>query len=140
MTAGQSWNVQQAIHARLTAQLVGQGPGASDVVVFDHVPADPARVHCRIDGFNIVQRQIKCDSTQNFFSVHVFDRPESESGAGRGQKTVKVLQQTVIAALHNWLPSVTGASEVRHEDSFIAPDEDGLTQHASSRFSVHIGG
>lgn len=140
MTAARAWATQQAIYARLTAQLASQGPDSSDVEVFDHVPSNPARVHCRIDGFNIVQLPIKCDNTKHFFSVHIFDRPESESGAGRGQKTVKELQQTVIAALHDWLPSVTGASEVRHIDSFIAPDEDGLTQHAASRFSVHIGG
>jgi len=140
MTAGQSWELQQAVYDRLSAQLIGQGPNSADVKVYDHAPANPARVHCRVDGFNVVQRSIKSNKTQHFFSVHIFDRPESESAAGRGQKTSKNLQEVVVAALHDWLPSVTGASEVRHEDSFIAPDEDGLTQHAASRFSIHIGG
>lgn len=138
MTVAQSWAFQQALYTRLVAQLTGQGPGGADVAVYDHVPQDPARIYCRIDGFNAVQRPIKCNSTQHFFTAHLFDRPESATGAARGQKTVKQLQATIVAALHDWDPSVTGASEVRHEDSFIAPDDDGLTQHAASRFSVYI--
>lgn len=138
MSAQQAWALQQAVFARLTAQLAGQGPGASDVTVYDSPPRDPDRIHARIDGFNIVQRSIKSDKTQHAFNVHLFDRPTSESGSARGQKTVKELQETVISALHEWLPVVTGASEIRHDNSGIAPDEDGLTQHAFSRFTVHI--
>lgn len=139
MSVSVSWPLQQAIYSRLTAQLAGQGPAGSSVSVYDYVPSSPPRVHVRIDGFNANQRPIKADKTQHYFSVHVFDRPTSDSDAGRGQKTAKVLQQTIVAALHDWKPSVTGASEIRHVESFIAPDEDGLTQHAASRFSVHIG-
>ena len=139
MSAQQGWALHQAVYARLGAQLAGQGPNGTNIEVFDHVPENPARVHCRIDGFNMLQRQIKANKTRHFFIVHLFDRPTTQGGAARGQKTVKQLQQTVIAALHGWLPSVTGASAVRHEDSDIAPDEDGLTQHALSRFSIYIG-
>lgn len=147
MSAQQRWELQQAIYARLTAQLAGQGPGGANVTVYDHVPADPPRIHVRIDGFNIVQRQIKANKTLHGFNVHVFDRPTSESGSARGQMTVAVLQEKIIAALHDWVPlngsvspvvAVTGASAIRHDDSFVAPDEDGLTQHAASRFQVYI--
>lgn len=139
MSAQQGWPLQQAIYARLVAQLAGQGPGGADVPVYDHVPADPPRVHVRIDGFTADQRPIKCDSTLHAFTVHVFDRPTSESGAARGMKTVRELQQTIVAALHQWNPSVTGASAIRHSGSFTAPDEDGLTAHAASRFNVFVG-
>lgn len=138
MSVAQAWAFQQALYTRLTAQLAAQGPGGADVTVYDHVPEAPARVHCRIDGFNMVQRRVKCDSTRHHFTVHLFDRPETENGAARGQSTVKQLQQAVVAALHQWESGVTGASAVTHEASQIAPDEDGLTQHASSRFSVLI--
>lgn len=138
MSVQQSWSLQQAIYARLVAQLAGQGPNSSNVAVFDHVPEDPDRVHCRIDGFNAVQRLIKSDKTQHFFFVHIFDRPTSDTSAGRGQRTAKQLQQRVVAALHDWNPSVTGASQIQHQDSTIDPDDDGLTQHAVSRFAVHI--
>lgn len=139
MTVSQSWAFQQALHTRLEAQLAGQGPAGADVTVYDHVPTSPARVHCRIDGFNAVQRPWKADKTEHFFSVHVFDKPTSETATAQGQKTVKVLQQTIVAALHLWDPSVTGASPVKHQGSEIVPDDDALTQHALSRFSVHIG-
>lgn len=138
MSAQQGWALQQAVHARLVAQLAGQGPNGSNVSVYDHAPGTADRVHCRIDGFNTVQRPLKSNKTQHFFNVHFFDRPTTEGGSARGQKTVKVLQQTAIAALHEWLPSVTGASEIRHVTSDIAPDEDGLTQHAISRFSIYL--
>lgn len=140
MTASQAWALQQALYTKLTTTLAGQGPGGANVAVFDHVPANPDRLHCRIDGFNTVQRLIKADKTFHAFNVHLFDRPTTEAGAARGQSTVKQLQSTVIAALHEWTPAVSGASAVRHEDSFIAPDDDGLTQHASSRFGIYIGG
>lgn len=138
MSVSVSWPLQQAIYTRLVAQLAGQGPNGSDVAVYDHVPADPTRVHVRIDGFNAVQRPLKSDKTQHFFFVHVFDRPTGGDDSGRGQKTAKVLRQTIVAALHDWNPSVTGASKIRHEQSTIETDEDGLTQHAFSRFNVHI--
>lgn len=140
MTAQESWTLQQAVYARLVAQLAGLGPGGANVAVFDHVPRDPARVHCRIDGFNVTQRPIKADKTSHGFNVHLFDRPTDQTASARGQRTVKELQEAVVAALHNWQPAVTGASAVRHETSFIAPDEDGLTQHAASRFTCFIGG
>lgn len=138
MSAQQQWALQQAVYARLTAQLAGQGPDSSNVTVYDHAPADPPRVHCRIDGFNTVQRLLKSNNTEHLFNVHFFDRPTSETGSARGQSTVSQLQQTAIAALHDWKPSVTGASEIRHIASDIADDEDGLTAHAISRFTVFI--
>lgn len=131
MSAQQSWALQQAVYARLTAQL--------SVTVFDYVPENPDRTHCRIDGFFVAQRLVKSDKTRHIFNVHIFDRPTTGSTAGRGQKTAKQLQQSVIAALHDWKPSVTGAAQIRHEESSIEPDEDGLTQHAVSRFSIYIG-
>ena len=139
MTAQEAWALQQAVYARLTAQLVGQGPGGTNVIVYDSVPDSPAQVHCRIEGFDVFQREIKANKTLHGFSVHFYDKPTTAAPGARGQKVSKQLQAVAIAALHEWLPSVTGASEVMHEDSFIAPDEDGLTQHAASRFSVHIG-
>lgn len=138
MSAQQRWELQQAVYDRLTAQLAGDGPDGADVTVYDHVPADPSRVHARIDGFNIVQRPIKSDKTLYGFNVHVFDRPTDQSSAARGQKTVAELQEKVVTALHGWLPGVTGASAIRHDTSDVMPDEDGLTQHALSRFTIHI--
>lgn len=138
MTVSQSWAFQQALYARLAAQLAGQGPGGTDVAVFDHVPEDPARLHVRIDADNIVQRPIKCDKTQHFFSVATFDKPTDESGAGRGMKTAKLLQQTIVAALHGWSPGVTGASKVRHEATNPVGEPNGLTSGFTSRFYVHI--
>lgn len=139
MSAQQRWELQQAVYDRLTAQLAGQGPDGADVTVYDHVPEGPSRVHARIDGFNIVQRPIKSNKTRYAFNVHVFDRPTTQSSAARGQKTVAGLQETIISALHGWLPAVTGASHIRHDTSDVMPDEDGLTQHALSRFTLFIG-
>ena len=147
MSAQQEWALQVAVYDRLIAQLMGQAPGGEDVEVYDHVPANPPRVHCRIDGFTVVQRAIKADKTLHGFTVHIFDRPTTQGSAARGQKTAKELQEKVIAALHGWRPidpslspagPVTGAGEIRHSDSYITPDEDGLTQHAVSRFTVYI--
>lgn len=147
MSVQRRWEIQQAIYSRLTAELAGQGPGGANVTVYDHAPADPPRVHVRIDGFNVVQRPIKSDKTLLAFNVHIFDRPTTQSTSARGQKTAAELQEKVVAALHNWLPidpsaspsaPVLGASAIRHSDSSSAPDDDGLTQHAISRFSVYI--
>lgn len=138
MSTQQSWSLQQAIYSRLAAQLAGKGPDGADVPVYDHVPASPPRLHARIDGFGTYQRPIKCDSTRHSFTVHVFDRPTIETGAARGQKTTKLLQQVIVSALHRWEPGVVGASAIRHDESYVAPDEDGLTQHGYSRFTLLI--
>lgn len=138
MSGQLAWELQQAVYTRLAAQLAGLGPGGADVEVFDHVPSNPPRVHCRIDGFNIVQRQIKADKTLQGFNVHIFDRPTTGTTAARGQKTTKILQERVVAALHDWTPAFSGAGMIQHNNSDILPDEDGLTQHGLSRFLVYL--
>lgn len=139
MSASYRWELQQAVYTRLVAQLAGQGPGGSDVEVYDHARPDPPRVHCRIDGFNLVQRLSKnCNKTLQGFNVHVFDRPTSGTTAARGQKTSAELQEKIIAALHDWTPAFAGAGLIQHDTSDIFPDEDGLTQHAISRFTVYL--
>lgn len=140
MSISKAWDLQQAVYARLVAQLTGQGPGGVDVPVFDHAPSDPPRMHVRIDGFNVVQRQLKANKTLHAFNVHVFDRPTDQTSIARGQKEAKQLQQTIVAALHDWQPSsAISASAIRHSSSDIQADEDGLTQHAISRFETFIG-
>ncbi|MEO0623138.1 MAG: hypothetical protein AAF183_13005 [Pseudomonadota bacterium] len=139
MTASQAWPLQQALYARLSVLLAGRAPDGSDVPVYDHAPQNPPQVHARLDGSNIVPGQVKSRKARHFFTVHVFDRPTSEGSVTRGQRVVKELQSTIVGGLEGWTPAVTGASAVQHENSDIAPDQDGLTQHADSRFSIYIG-
>lgn len=138
MSISRQWELQQAIHAQLTAELAGEGPGATDVDVFDHVPREPDRLHVRIDGFGASRRLIKGDKTLHEFLVHVFDKPTTEASSGRGQKTVRQLQAVIVAALDDWVPAVTGATAIRHLGSDAVPDQDGLTAHAVSRFQIYM--
>lgn len=136
MAVSKDWAIQQAVFARLTAELAGLGPGGTDPAITDYIPQDPARVFVRLEGFNVVRR-LKGGHTQHFFSVSVYDRPTSEAGVGRGQKTAKVLLNSAIAALDDWQPSVTGASSLTFESKEMG-EGDGVTADGSARFSLLV--
>lgn len=140
MSASEGWPLQVAVHARLVAALAGLGPGGADVPVYDHVPEDPLRVHCRIDGLTIAARPIKGAHTRHGFSVHVFDRPTAQAAVTRGLKSARAVEAAVIAALDGWDPSVTGASPIQFESSTGGEADGALSQARVSRFSVFIGG
>lgn len=138
MTIAQRWSLQQAVYARLVAQLSEQGVDGADVPVFDHVPAKPPRLHVRIDGFSIVPGSTSNNRrARHDFSVHVFD-DNTGADTGTGMAEVARLQPLVVAALEDW-PPLVGATGIRHISSNSAADEDPLTQHVVSRFSTHIG-
>lgn len=139
MSIARAWELQVAIKARLDALLATAGPGGAAVAVVDSPPADPDRLHVRIDGSTVNPRPPKCDSTRHFWTVHVFERPSGGGTAARGQKTVKQLQALIVQGLRGWVPAVTGATAARHDSSEIVPADDGLTQHALSRFSIIMG-
>lgn len=137
MSVEHRWTLQQAIWARLTDALSGQGIDGADVPVFDHVPTNPPRLHVRIDGFGAFpggssnSRQSRHD-----FSVHVFD-DSTGADTGAGAQEVARLQPIVVAALEDW-PPINGATGITHIRSNSAEDEDPLTQHGISRFSTII--
>lgn len=138
MTVAQRWPLQTAVYARLVAQLAGEGIEGTDVPVFDHVPANPPRLHVRIDGFSIIPGSASNGRrARHDFSVHVFD-DNTGTETGAGMEEVARLQPIVVAALEDWSPLV-GATGITHISSNSAEDSDPMTQHAVSRFSTHIG-
>ena len=138
MTVLQRWPLQQAVYARLVAQLAGQGGGGSDIPVFDHVPRNPPRLHVRIDSFAVVPGSTANGArARHDFSVHVFD-DNTGADTGAGMAEIARLQPIVVAALEDWSPLV-GATGITHIISFSASDNDPLSQHGISRFSTQIG-
>lgn len=138
MTVSQRWPLQQAVWARLSAELAGQGVDGTDVPVFDHVPASPPRLHVRIDGFGVVPGPTNNGRrARHDFIVHVFDE-NSGPETGSGTAEIARLQPIIVAALEDWAP-LNGATGIKHISTNSAPDEDPLTQHGISRFSTQIG-
>lgn len=138
MTIAHRWPLQQAVYARLVAQLVGEGLDGADVPVFDHVPSEPPRLHIRIDGFGVFPGPSSNGKrARHDFSVHIFD-DNTGADTGAGSAEIARLQPIVVGALEDWFPLV-GATGITHISSNSAADEDPLTQHAVSRFSTHIG-
>lgn len=138
MTIHHQWPLQQAVWARLEQALVGQGIGGVDVEVFDHVPADPDRLHARIDGFQLVPHDTKAGRRAlHEFNVHVFDDNTGQN-TGLGTKEVARLQSLVVASLEEWSP-LPGATGIKHISSNSAADNEPLSLHRISRFSTSIG-
>lgn len=138
MTVSQRWPLQQAVHAKLTSALLGEGLGGANVPVFDHVPNDPPRLHVRIDGFGVIPGPSHNGRrARHMFMVHVFDE---NTGADTGTGTIEIarLQAVIVAALDEW-PPFEGATGIEHISSNSADDNDPLTQHGVSRFSTQIG-
>lgn len=131
------WDLQQAIFARLSAALAGQGVGGADVAVFDHIPQDPDRLHVRIDAFRVVPGGTRAGRTdQHSFSVHVFDDNTGDAtGAGRAE--IARLLPLVVDALEDWQP-FEGATAVQLITIDSAPDA--ASQGGVCKFQTMIGG
>jgi hypothetical protein len=137
MAVRHEWLLQQAVYQVLTAALVGQAIDGDDVPVFDHVPADPPRLHLRIDGFGVVPGDASNDDrARHEFRVHIFDENTGDQTGG-GNKEVMRLQAIVVAALEDW-PPITGATGIMHLSSNSAADDSPQTRHRFSRFSTQI--
>lgn len=139
MTVARSWDLQKALFARLTEALAGKGRGGSDVPVFDHAPHAPPPLYVRIDGGHIADESLKnCPRAGHRLDIHVFDRPAGQATQGRGQRAVKELQAVIYTALHDWRP-FPGQGAIRHDETSIDADEDGVTQHGFSYFRIKLG-
>lgn len=138
MSVGLGWPLQQAVYARLAAALATAGPDGSAVPVHDHVRRDLSRLFVRIDDVQIVDASPKnCEHARHILRIHAFSRPEGDAAHGIGKREVRLVQAAIVAALNNWRPLV-GRAELRHAESTVAPDEDGLTQHAISKFTITL--
>ena len=139
MTVSRQWDLQQAVYARLTAALASAGRDGAGVPVYDHVRVEAPLLFVRIDGFSVDEVGAKaCDQSRHRFTVHVFHRPEGQSAHAVGSKETKRIQSLIYEALHRWRP-FAGGHAVYHQSSSVDPDQDGLTRHGISRFSVQIG-
>ena len=138
MTADRRWALQVALVGRLEGLLAGQGINGADVVVFDHVPSEPPRLHVRIDGFAAFPRPLAVGRRAlHTFTVHVFDE-NTGAETSIGTKEIARLQAIADLGLMDWVP-LSGATAIQHVSSYSAPDENPLTQHGVSKFTTYIG-
>ncbi len=139
MTVPRAWPLQQAVYARLVDVLATAGPGGGPVPVHDHARHDAPRVFVRLGAGQVVEDGAKnAGRARHVVRVHAFIRPEGDADHGVGQREAKTLQALIHAALHGWRP-FAGDAAMRHRDSEISADEDGLTRHALSTFTIHLG-
>lgn len=138
MTQAHSWPLQQAVVARLTAALATAAPGGGGISVFDHPPADPDRVHVRLDGFYVIAASLKAGGrASHVFRANIFDRP-GRGGRGRGQRVAREILSSVVSALDGWSP-IAGQPAILFERSSVELEGDDRTHRAIAEFTVNLG-
>ena len=136
-----SWELQQAIYAKLSANADLQALG---VTVYDHVPqrSDYPRTVIGEDFPTQADTDDTLDSNHEI-TLHHWSRDVGQDGyPGKvrhsGSRQVKQMEQACYKALHRQPLVVAGAAftDCQALDSDIFLDPDGLTRHLVQRFIV----
>lgn len=129
MTVSAMLPLQQAVFTAVSTAVAGWA-----IPVYDHAPTNPPAEYIRLDGFAVSDISPKNgEIARHAFEFHHFLRPVSEAAQSLGQLRTK----TVLAAVH---AAVMGATLVgtraNHELLDIDRDEDGVTAHGRSRYTI----
>ncbi len=149
MTVQKRWELQEALVARLVAELAGHGVSSEtheeltdDVPVVTDVTECDYQLFVRLDGFGVLHGGGGAGHIdRHTFMAHVFcvDTASDSDIIVDGAKKVARIQALVVSALDCWEP-LCGASGIEHITSNDAPDEDPAIHHGVSRFKVMIHG
>lgn len=125
-------DLQKAVYLALDGNL--------SAPVYDSVDQDTAYPYVVIgeDNFTDWSSDLK-DGMEATITVHVWDRPEGETGS-RGKKTTKTIQSEIYSILHRSSFDVGeyGNPGMSFEYSDCFMDADGITYHGVQRFRVNI--
>lgn len=132
MTVAKAVAFQGDIYTTVSGAITSFG-----LTAYDHPPADPIPAEfVRLDGFEASTQHFKTEEqARHAFEVHHFDRPVG-AGATRNRR---IRSKTVLAAIHAALMASRPQGErLRHEYMTVSTDEDGVTAHGVSRYTVVI--
>jgi len=130
MTVSKAVALQAAIYGTVSV-------GADDfgIPTYDHPPAAPVPAeYVRIDGFEVSDLSFKSnEQARHAFEVHHFDRPV---GAGETRNR-RIRSKEVLAVIHAALMATKPeGGNLHHEYMAVSTDEDGVTAHGVSRYTV----
>ncbi len=129
MTVALAVALQGAVFAIVKAAALPYG-----FPVLDEPPKKLPGEFIRLDGFEITDLSTKAgEQGQHHFEVHHFDRPVGE-GLIRNRR---VRSKTMLAVVHAALMAgrVEGA-RLHHEYLTVETDQDGVSAHGVSRYTV----
>lgn len=132
MTVAKSVALQGTIFTTVSGAVTAYG-----LTVYDHPPAAPIPdEYVRLDGFEVAGFEFKAEQQgRHAFEVHHFDRPVG-AGATRNRR---IRSKTVLAAIHAALMATKPqGGNLHHEYMMVSTDEDGVTAHGVSRYTVVI--
>lgn len=136
MSISQAWDLQVAVHERLTAALASAAPDGGALLVLDHVPENTDDAYVRLEGFRFLPDRTKDGGTpgRHRFTVRVFG---AEHSGQRGQSFVKSVAPLVVAAFQNWRP-LPQAGVIEPLGADFLPGENGITHDAMMRFQCRL--
>lgn len=126
--------VQQAVHARLTADTAVQAALGSPVRLFDHAPPATAYPFVRYGD----QRAQALD-TKDMTGLEITLVLECYSRY-RGRHELRQVEEAIYNALHNQPLTVTGADfcQCQFENAEQTLEADGLTYRSRLRFRITV--
>lgn len=137
--------LKEAIKARLTAALIGQGIADEDPVdvpVFTEVTEEDHQIHVRVDGWSVLQGTGGAGRFDSYdFMVHVFAKDaalDSDYIVDAAGEALRV-EAICLAALDGWHP-LEDNGRIDHLRSADAGDDDPDTHHRLGRYKAILEG
>ena len=131
MTVAKSVALRADVYTVVSAAVSG-----FSIPVYNRPPSDPPVEFIRMDGFEVQDAEFKVEEQgQHSFEIHHFDRPVGVSTT----RDCIIRTETVLAAVHAALRAdkIQGA-RVHHVYKTVDTDEDGITSHGVSRYTLLI--